>query len=230
MSKQTSVDNKADASAAQDAQDFGQQMQGFWAKNRALIIAAAVGILVVAVAREGWDYFNGVREHSIQDAYAQAGDNPDKLTSFAAEYSSHPLAGIAWLRLADLQYLNRDYKSATTSYQRAAGALTDNGLKTRARLGAAMSLLAGGDLAGGEAALKPLTTDESADKLFRAEACYHAATLAKDAGRLDEVRSLTDLISKIDPMSPWAQRAFALRASLISEPKAASTLTLPVTK
>ncbi|HEY4302241.1 MAG TPA: tetratricopeptide repeat protein [Candidatus Didemnitutus sp.] len=231
MSNPNPVQNKADTASTPEAPtDFALMVHDFWSKNRALIIAVAIGILIVAVGREGWDYFNGVRERSIREAYAQAGDNPEKLTAFAADYASHPLAGVAWLHVADLQYEVRDYKSAAASYQRAAGVLAENTLKTRARLGAAMSLIGGGDLAGGEAALMPLTKDDTADKSLRTEACYHAATLAKDAGRFDEVTSLTDLITKIDPMSSWAQRAFALRASLPADAKPANALTLPAAK
>jgi hypothetical protein len=206
--------------------DFAALMHSFWARNRSTVLMVAVVVLLAVIGRQGWDYFNERREQSIRDEYAQAAESPEKLAAFAAEYSSHPLAGVAWLRLADRQYSTGDFKSATTNYQRAAGSLTEIALKSRARLGAAMSLLAGGDQPAGEAALKPLTTDATADKVIRAEACYHLATLANEAGRADEVRTLTDEITKIDPMSVWAQRAFQLRASAALEALPAPSLSL----
>ena len=230
MTNPSPVENKPDNAAAAAPEDFATQVHAFWGRNRQYIIGTAVAVMLVVIGREGWDYFNSQREQSIRAEFARAGDTPDKLAAFAVEYASHPLAGVAWLRLADTQYAAHDFKSAAASYQHAAGGLTENALKSRARLGAAMSLIVGGDVAGGEAALKPLTEDESADKIIRAEACYHAATLAKDAGRSDDVRRLTDLVTRIDPTSPWAQRAFALRASLVTEAKPAPSLGLPPLK
>lgn len=231
MTTNPSVDHQAkDQAAAVPAPDFAAQMHLFWERNRSLVLLVCVVVLLGVVGREGWEYFNNQREQSIREEYARAADSPDKLTAFAAEYSSHALAGVAWLRLADSRYTAGDFKTAATNYQRAASSLADSALKSRAQLGAAMSLLAGGDLAGGEAALKPLVEDTAADKVIRAEACYHLATLANDAGRADDVRKLTDEITKIDPMSVWAQRAFALRASLAVEAKPAPMLSLTPAK
>lgn len=215
------VDTQA---ASVPAPDFAAQMHSFWEKNRSFVLMLAVVVLLAIVGREGWDYFNAQREQSIRGEYARAADSPDKLGAFAAEFPGHELAGVALLRLADSQYTAGDFKSAATSYQRAAGSLTEAAVKSRARLGAAMSQLAGGDLAGGEALLKPLADDAAADKVIRAEACYHLATLANEAGRAEDVRKLTDEITKIDPISVWAQRAFALRASLPAEAKPALSL------
>ena len=227
MTTNPPVDQQAkDPAASVPAPDFAAQMHSFWEKNRSFVLMFCAAVILFIVGREGWDYFNARREQTIREEYARASESPDKLAGFAAEYSSHALAGIAWLRLADQEYSIGDFKTATTNYQRAASSLTEPALKSRARLGASMSLLAGGDLAGGEAALKPLTTDATADKVIRAEACYHLATLANEAGRADEVRNLTDEITKIDPMSVWAQRAFALRASLAVDPKVTPTLSL----
>jgi predicted negative regulator of RcsB-dependent stress response len=221
MTTNPPVDNKAkDAAAAVPAPDFSSQMHVFWEKNRTSIYTFAVVVLLAIVGREGWDYFNAQREAGIRAEYSKASETPEKLSTFATEYSSHPLAGLAWLRVADAQYTNRDFKSAATSYQRAVGILTDNSLKSRARLGAAICLLAGGDVAGGEAALKPLAADTGVDKVVRSETYFHLATIASEAGRSDDVRKFTDEITKIDPMGVWAQRAFTLRASLVTNPKA----------
>jgi predicted negative regulator of RcsB-dependent stress response len=228
MTTNPSVDNQAKGQvAAVPAPDFAAQMHVFWQKNRSFIYLLFVVVLLAFLGREGWDYFTAKREQSIQEEYARAVTSPDKLTSFAAEYSSHPLAGVAWLTLADRQFATGDFKSAISSYQRAAGTLPDVALKSRARLGSAMSLLASGDQSGGETALKPLVDDATAEKVIRVEACYHLATLANDANRADDVRKYATEAAKIDPMSLWTQRAFALEAALPAQAKpGAPTLSL----
>jgi predicted negative regulator of RcsB-dependent stress response len=223
---------KSQAGSAPET-DFAWQMHALWEKNRSFILLLGAIALLALIGREGWGYFTTQREQAIRLDYDTAVASPEKLAAFAAEYPTHALAGVAWLELADAEYTAGDFKTAASNYQQAAGSLAEPALKSRARLGSAMSLLAGGDLASGEAALKPLVDDATADKVVRAEACYHLATLASEAGRTDEVRNLTDEITKIDPMSVWAQRAFALRASLVTEAKPApapSALSLPQIK
>ena len=201
------------------APDFALQMHAFWEKNRSFLLLLCAIVLLAFVGREGWDYFTARREAAIQEEYVRASATPEKLTAFAVEYPGHALAGVAWLRVADGQYSAGDFKSATTSYQRAASALPVAPLKSRARLGAAMSLLAGGDVANGEAGLKALADDASVDATIRAEACYHLATVANDAGRADDVRKYADQAARADQMGLWAQRAFTLKASLAAGAK-----------
>jgi len=235
MPNNPSADQPAKSPAnAVPATDFAMQMHAFWEKNRSFILLLCVVVLLAFVGREGWDYFAARREAAIQEEYTKATASPEKLSAFAVEYPSHALAGVAWLRLADGQYTAGDFKSATTSYQRAASALQAAPLKSRARLGAAMSLLASGDVANGVAGLKPLADDSGVESIIRAEASYHLATLAKEAGHDDEVRKYADQATRADPSSLWAQRAFTLKASLAAETKPASplapVLTLPTGK
>ena len=61
-------------------------------------------------------------------------------------------------------------------------------------------------------------SDSAADKNIRAEATYHLATLAHEAGRTDDVRQLLDEVGKIGATGIWAQRAMQLRVSLMGAP------------
>ena len=76
-----------------------------------------------------------------------------------------------------------------------------------------MSKLAGNDRAGGEAALKAISADAALFKSVRAEATYHLAALAAEAGKTADVTKLTEEISKIDASGVWAQRGLVLRAT-----------------
>ncbi|MDI1251456.1 MAG: tetratricopeptide repeat protein [Lacunisphaera sp.] len=193
---------------------FEVAVQEFWARNRNFVLLLCAAALLVIAGREGWQYFAHAREKDLQAEYAKTGDSADRLAKFADEHSGHALAGVAYLRVADEKYSVADYKSAATTYQKAAGSLQNDALLGRAKLGAAVSLLQGGDLAGGEAALKALSADPAVFASARAEATYHLASLAAAAGQADEVKKLTAQVSVIEATGPWAQRASLLVASL----------------
>lgn len=218
MSQLPSVDQSphgaGPATAPVVALGFETQIHSFWMKNRALILLACAAALLVIVGREGWQYFSAMHERSVQEDYARAGDKADMLAAFAATNSGHALAGVAYLQMADQKFEAADYKLAATHYLKAAGSLKNEVLLGRARLGAAMSQISGGDMVAGEAALKAVSADQTLLKTVRAEATYHLASLAYQAGKLDDVKKFVDEIEKIDLSGSWSQRAAVLLASL----------------
>jgi tetratricopeptide (TPR) repeat protein len=191
---------------------FETAVQGFWAKNRQGILIVVVVVLLAIIGREAWQYMAAGREQRVRADYAKAGDQAAKLEAFAAAHSSHSLAGVAYLRMADEKFAAGDYKNAGAQYEKAAGSLKNPALLGRARLGAAISRLNGGDQPAGEAALKGISADAALDKGVRVEAAYHLAALAAEAGKADEVKKYADEASKIDGPSSWAQRATMLVA------------------
>lgn len=202
------------------ADEFAATIHSFWEKNRGFILLLCLAVFAVILAREGWDYYRAMRERGVQAAYARI-DKVEQLPKFATDNAGHALAGVAWLRVADDAYGRKDFRAAAGHYEKAAAGLENALLVTRARLGAAMSLLAAGDAAAGEAALKAISSDASAAAALRAEATYHLATLARDSGRTDEALRLAGEIGKIDATGLWAQRAFMLRTQIESAKPAA---------
>jgi predicted negative regulator of RcsB-dependent stress response len=208
---------------------FETAVQGFWAKNRQGVLVLVVVALLAIVAREAWQYFAASREQGVRADFAKTGDQVAKLESFASTHSGHALAGIAHLRIADDKFSAGDYKNAATAYQKAAGSLKNEALLGRARLGAAISQVNAGDQAAGETALKGVSADATLAKGVRAEATYHLAALAADAGRADDVKKLADEVSKIDATSSWAQRATMLvvrQPGALTKPADATTPTI----
>ena len=202
---------------------FETAVHAFWARNRQAILIVCVVALLAIVGREGWQAYAAGREREVQAEYAKIADQTAKLAAFAEAHSGHALAGVAWLRLADEKFSAGEFKTATTHYQKAIGSLKNEALLGRAKLGAAMSQLNGGDQAAGEAAFKAISADATVAKGARAEAAYHLASLAADAGKTDEVKKLADEVSKIDATSSWAQRATLLLTSQPAAAKAAAT-------
>ncbi len=211
--------------AAVPAADPGveQNLHNFWTQNRNFIFVLCVIVLVGIIAREGWGYFSSAREKSIEQDYAQVADKPDRLAAFAEANAGHSLAGIAYLQIADRKFEAADYKEASSMYTKAAGSLKNEALLGRAKVGAAVSLINSGDAAGGESALKAVSSDGSLAKSSRAEAAYHLASLASDAGRTDDVRKYVEDANKNDQTGAWAQRATMLLADLPGAKDAAIT-------
>jgi hypothetical protein len=211
------ADQNKDQTAAAEAPDFATEVHKFWEKNRTLVLALCAAILLGIMAYEGLRYFNAMRDLNAQEDFAKTAGAPDRLAGFAAEHSGHVLASVALLQLADAKYAAGDYSAALTGYQQAVSVLTNPTLKARARLGAAVSKLGAGDQTTAGTELKVLSGDVAVDKTIRAEAGYHLATLASEAGRTDEVRQLLDEVTKLDGFGIWGQRALQLRASLMLE-------------
>jgi hypothetical protein len=195
------------------ASTFEEKLERFWDKNRSAILGACIAVLVAILAVGVWRLYQSSQEKGIENDYAAA-TTPEKLTAFAAAHPDHSLAGLALLRLADDAYTAGKFADAQAGYEKAATALKSGPFAARAQLGAAMSKLGAGKAAEGEAALKQISDDASQFKGVRSEATYHLAKLASDAGRVADVTKLSDQLMQADPSSPWAQRAFMLRASL----------------
>lgn len=189
---------------------FEVTAQAFWDRNRSFILLVCAAALLAIIGREGWQYYTARNEQSVRNDYAKVADRPEQLAAFAGAHAGHALAGVAYLRTADTKYAAADFRFALENYSKAAAGLKNPALLARARIGAAMSQINSGDKTAGETALKTVGADETLPKNFRAEAIYHLATLAFEAGNAAEVSRLVTEVGKIEVSGLWAQRATAL--------------------
>ncbi|HUL53412.1 MAG TPA: tetratricopeptide repeat protein [Opitutaceae bacterium] len=190
-----------------------QQLRTFWEKNRQAIYAGCVLVVLAIAGRYTYEAIMVQHEASIEAAYAAA-TTPAKLQAFVRDNSTHPLAGAAYLRIADEAYAGGNFSEALENYDKAAAGLPGTPFATRALLGKGMCLIQSGKAPEGTAILQRLADDSAQLGAIRCEAAYHLATLALDAGRGDEVVKLTNAIMQIDTGGVWAQRALQLRARL----------------
>lgn len=190
-----------------------ESLHTFWEKNRSTILVLCAVAVLVVLGREGWHYYTAQKEAGVRAEYARAADRPEQLAAFAKAHDGHPLAGVAYLRIADQRYSASDHRRALENYEKAASLLKNPVLLARAKLGVAMSQLNSGNQSAAEATLKAVSTDASLAKELRAEAVYHLAALAKEAGNTTEVDRLVAEIGKIDPAGVWSQRATSLVVS-----------------
>ncbi len=201
---------------------FEDRLRDYWQKNGQAIMVG-VGIVILGVLAKGvWDYVEAQKELDIEKEFAAA-TTPDKLKAFAASHAGHALAAVAQLQVADDAYAAGKSADAISGYEQVVSTLKTGPLASRAKLGAAMSKIQAGKDAEGEAALKAIAADANEAKATRIEACYQLASLASLLGRADDVQKYSEQVMQLDPVSPWTQRVFMLRAST----PAASQATAP---
>jgi len=210
MTTNPSAENQSQAQPAVIEPGFEMAAHAFWEKNRSFIILVCAAALLIIIGREGWQYYTAQHEKSVRNEYAKIADHPEQLAAFAAANSDHALAGVAYLRIADTKYAAGDFRSAAENYTKASASLKNPALLGRAKIGAAMSQLNSGAKIAGETALKGVGADATLPKNVRAEATYHLATLAFEAGNAADVSRLVAEVSKIELSGLWAQRATAL--------------------
>ena len=199
---------------------FEEQIRAIWEKkeNRT---AVYFGCAIVVLAIIGWYGYKALaaqHEAEIEAAYAAA-LTPTTRRAFAQEYSRHPLAGAAFLKMADDAYTAGNYSEAIVNYDKAAAVLPGTPFATRALFGKTMCQVRSGKVSEATAMLRQLAEDTTQLKVLRCEAAYHLASLAFDDGNFADVVKFTDLVLQLDPTGmqadsgfTWAKRAFILRA------------------
>ncbi|MEO5960713.1 MAG: tetratricopeptide repeat protein [Opitutaceae bacterium] len=192
---------------------FEDKVQRIWVNYRMPLLAGCALVVLAFVAKGGWDYIARQKELDIEKAYVAA-TTPEQLKTFAAAHANHSLAGIAQLRIADDAYAAGKSADALAGYEQAIAAVKDGPLAARARLGLAMAKIQSGKASDGTADLKQLADDAKRPNAVRAEAHYQLSSLAAEAGDAAEVQKYSEQLMKLDPSSPWTQRALALRATL----------------
>lgn len=192
---------------------FEEKVSSFWEKNRTLIIAACVIVVIAIVARGLMGYMAGQKELEIEQAYASA-STTEQLKTFIASHPEHSLAGVSHVRLADDAYKAGKFAEAAADYDKAAALLKTGPLATRAQIGRALAKIQSGQVAAGQAELKQIKDDANQFKSARAEVTYHLATVAIDAGNTAEASALLDEVVRIDEVGSWMQRAMLLRMSM----------------
>ena len=164
---------------------FEEQIRAIWEKkeNRN---AVYFGCAVVALAILGWYGYKALaaqHEAEIEASYAAA-VTPARLRAFAQEYDRHPLAGAAWLKMADDAYNAGSFAEAIGNYDRAAAALPGTPFAVRAQLGKGICQIRSGKSSEGAAMLRQFAEDTAQLKAVRCEAAYHLASLAFEEGNL----------------------------------------------
>ena len=203
-----------------------EKLRTTWDRYGRLIYAAiALGALAI-IAKGALDYLAYQKELAVQREFAAA-TTPDAFRQFANDHRGHPLAALVELKFADESYLNWKFAEATTEYSKAIADLPAGPFQERARLGLGMSQFRDGKAADADATLKQILNDDTQLKALRCEAGYDLADIAASNGRVDDVQKLAERLMQIDPTSPFAERAFALRSENPASPVSPAAIAAP---
>lgn len=192
---------------------FEDRLRMFWERYSRVITVGACVVALVIVGRGvvGW---MAERQEQATRAEFAAAEGKDALLAFAAAHPTHVLAGVARLRVADEQYAAGDFAAAGASYRDAVAALGESPLAGRALLGAAVSVIEAGKTEEGATVLRQLADDVARSSVVRAEAAFHLAVMARDAGQFDEANRRVEQVDAMGDTGLWGQRSLMLRAEL----------------
>lgn len=193
---------------------FEERAQVFWIENKRTILLTCALVLAVLIGKELVVYYLEQRERATGAEFVAAENNPAKLRAFVAAHSGHQLAGLAWLALGDTAIKENKYSDAATAYDKAVALTTGTPFAGRALVGRAFSQALAGDKTKAEASFKSIAADAALASGARAEAQFHLAVLALEAGRADDARKALDEVEAIDREGAWARRVMLLRAGL----------------
>lgn len=196
---------------------FEDQLFLFWHNYKKVVIGACV---LVALAFAGWGlirYMQDRREQQIASEFQEA-VSMDEITAFAERNSPHPLAGVAYLEVADYHFSNKEYEEAAQYYDLAAQDVGEE-LAGRAKIGHGVSLALAGLEAEALAKLEEIARDPANFSSARAEAYYHAATLAIELEQPETARDHIAKIGELENSQLWASRARGLEQALPEAPE-----------
>jgi len=188
-----------------------ERIKLWWEKNRGMLVFGAALILLVAIAYQGLRLYRQSYEAKVQDAWTAIESMEDR-KSFAEAHEGHPLAGLAYLQLAEDAYLNADYPTAENYFRKAEEALAEPVFKGKARIGFAVSAAREGDRETAIQALESLATDPEGLHSIRSEAAYHRAILALEEEDSDVLDQYFDLLTTLRYSQGWISRLQEIRS------------------
>ena len=203
-----------------------ENLRQAWARYGNAIYVLCGMIVAGMLAKGGLDYLAAQKELEIQKEYS-ACTTDEAYKAFAAVHRNHPLGALVELKIADEAFVLGKFPEAVTNYTKAVADLPAGPFQSRARLGLAISQARAGKTVDAEASLRKILEDAAELKPVRCEAGYDLAELAVSGGRPSEVQKLAEQLMQIDPTSPFAERAFALRTELGAAATSAPAIAVP---
>jgi tetratricopeptide (TPR) repeat protein len=203
-----------------------EKLRMAWERYSSVVyIICGLGAAAI-LAKGGLNYLAAQKELGVQKDYV-ADKTSDGDKQFVTEHRGHPLAALVELKIADETYMSGKFAEAATGYEKAVVDLPAGPFRSRARLGQAMALAQSGKTSDAEGSLRQILDDENELKSVRCEAGYNLAELAVSSGRSGDVQKLAERLMQIDPTSPFAERAFALRSEVAAPGLSAGAIAVP---
>lgn len=202
--------------------DLEERFNDFIKQNGAALFG---GLALAMVAVVGWQlflYLGDRREAALKADYL-ALETMEARQAFAEAHDDKLLGGLAFLDLADAAYTEGAFERALAHYTRAAETLEATAFEGRAQLGAALTRFEQGASGRARAELQLIAETEAHLDDLRAEAAYHLAVIALEAGDTAEARQAIERVQGFSESIFWLQQANALSARLPDEAPAPAT-------
>lgn len=196
--------NLIDTEESEDI-SFEDRIHLYWMDNKGFITGCITVLALAIIGFNGMKMYVSYAEGAIQSAYAEASAG-ETLDAFAKEYSDKPLGGLAALEVADEAYTAEEFTSAAEFYAIAQGALENDILLGRAKLGLAFATYHDGGKDEGLAQLSTVAADNSLPEAIRSEAAYHLAVHADVAGNNEAFESYANQVTSSAAGGQWQQR------------------------
>jgi predicted negative regulator of RcsB-dependent stress response len=177
----------------------------YWMENKGFISSCIFVLALLIIAFNGMRIYKDHAEAKLQAAYSEALSN-ETLSDFAEAHANKDLGGLAALTVADQAYTAKEFEKALNFYSIATGALEDNILAGRARLGQAFANFYNGNESDALAQLADIANDSNLAEVARAEAAYHLAIEADSAGRSEDYDRYVTQIQASTLGTQWQQR------------------------
>ena len=187
----------------------------FFQKYRKWLILGVILMIGSILVYYGLDLYKKAEISVLQDRYQLVRKDSIKLLDFAETNKGKPLAGLAYLNLADKAYSDGDYNRSENYYLDAIESLNLAVLRNRAQLGLAMALFGGEKMIEGKEVLQFLLDDSTAVSNFRARAGYNLMILLLSEGNKQQAKLIFDEM-KVDTgngsleQTLWFNRAKSL--------------------
>lgn len=192
--------------------DLEERFNDFWKKNAGGIFGGIAIGAVLVVGIQLFQFFDEKKEAAVREAFLAAESVEGKL-AFAEANADHQLGALAQLQVADARFADGLFAEAAGLYADAAKVFEDPTLSSRALLGQGVSLIRSGSVESGQAVLQAVAVDTAALDQTRAEAGYHLAVSLWEAGNVERVAEVTEMILGMEAPY-WVFRANSLRGRL----------------
>ncbi len=190
-----------------------ERIKVWWERNRVALALGAIVALVIVVGFQGIRLQREAFDRKVQEAWLEIADAEERL-AFAERYGSHPLGGIAWLKIGDAAYAESNFEEAQIAYEKANTALVEPVFQGRARIGAAISSLKNGDRERARLALEQLAGDPEMFDALRAEAAFHRAILAAEDKDVETFERYRQMLMSLQYTQGWINRLESVEAQL----------------
>jgi hypothetical protein len=193
--------------------DAEERFNNFWSENGTSIFISLIIAAIVVIGMQVWRYSKQRAEVNTEAAFASA-ISSEQLISFTQNHAKHPLAGAAYMKMADGEFTAGQFKQATEHYLLAKDRLAGTPFQERAALGAAVCEYLGGNVQTGIADMRTILDNPDNLETTRAEAAFNLALLYIQKQDFKSLKEIVDIADTLSANDSYAVMTRSFRAQI----------------